>query len=270
MITFKDVIETNKQLNKTQALVDRITKADSAYSHESELNRTLMVKLNKLIGKYFTEKKKAHAHTYVDASGIKEATLQISKVGIGKTHIYYSQINTFDNIVANPNGKGYRQNGFIDTVVDDDKIFDECISHMSENGKYIFNSVKETYSKYKITDPDDSKVTTPIKATPEEAVMLGQSKLFIHITDDRNLSLSISTNSNIEQYHNRDIFTLNSLKLDNPEDFIYNMFINNHATEIETALNNYQKLTDEKLKTWKDFNEALKEKLSKFLVLMEI
>ena len=273
MITFKDIIETNKQLGKTQELINSIQKTESAYRYETGLNSKLMEQLNKLVGKYFTEKTKAYVHDYYDEKNkIKSATLQISKAGIGKTGQYNTNITPFRELITSDGREGYyNSDGLIDTVIADKEVFYKCISHMSTNGKYILNTLKEVYEHHKINDPDSSKVVTKFKALPDEIEIFGQENLFIHINDNNNVRLEISKKKENDRYSNNEtIFELNSLDIEDEKDFMYNLFVNNHVEEITKAIKDYKEITTERLNTWKNFNEELNEKLAKFLILMNM
>ena len=271
MITFEDIINTNKQLGKTQKLIDIIKKTASAYSYEDNLNRSIMRNLNKLIGKYFTEKTKAYVHKYYDKQGIEKGTLQISKAGIGKTNAWNTNITPFYNIIRDENEEDYYyRGGIIDTVINDNIVFKKCLSHLSDNGKYILNSLKDAYKNNKIKDPDNSTITTKIILSSEEAHIFKKKELLIYMSDDSDVNLHITNEKSQNNYEDNCIFTLNILDLEDEKDFIYNLFVNSHAEEIEKAINDYTKKTNENLVTWKKFNEELTEKLAKYLVLMKL
>ena len=268
MITFKDIVETNKQLSKTKKLINTIKKTESAYRCEATFNSRLMQDMNKLIGKYFTEKTKAYVHNYYDKSSKSEpsATLQISKAGIGKTNRWSTNITPFQHIISDASDDSYYDNkGMINTVINNKVVFDKCLSHMSENGKYILNSLKEAYEHNKINDPDTSEIITEIKALPEEAIIFKKIDLFIKISDNSNVTLNISRIKKDDSYSsNGNIFQLNSLNMKDERDFMYNLFVDNHAKELEKAINDYKEITTERLNTWKNFNEELNEKLKSF------
>jgi len=90
------------------------------------------------------------------------------------------------------------------------------------------------------------------------------------MSDDSDVNLHITNEKSQNNYEDNCIFTLNILDLEDEKDFIYNLFVNSHAEEIEKAINDYTKKTNENLVTWKKFNEELTEKLAKYLVLMKL
>jgi len=271
MITFNDIIGTKKELNDTIKLVERVKNLDSSYNYEKKLNEDLMKNANTLIGKYFREKVKAKFHTYIDVNnGTTSETLEISKSGIGRTPKYCSNICLFERMVGETHSSSYYDSGLINDVITEKEIFEKAKSHLSENAVYVLDSIKEVYEKHKIKPPASTNKQVRLGLNPEESNILSKQILHIDLSDSHNgIRMAFSKNKDTG-YRQSQIFELTSLELSSEPDFIWLLLVNNHREEITNIINNYIEETKENLDTWKAFNEELKEKLAKFLVLMQI
>jgi len=275
MITFEELKETKDKLKDAKALKNRLKNIESAYDKQTKFNRNLMQGLNKLISKYFTEKKKAYAHEYKDKAGKTTATLQISKAGIGKTSSWNTNITPFTELIdINAKEYSHSNNGLIGEVIINKDIYDKVHSHLSTNGQYILESLKEVYENNKIVPPDCNKLKLIINSSETEKDMLNvKGKTFIQIFDmGRCPTVSISTDEKHCdcRYNSEHVFRLNDIKLNDERNFVYSLYTEYHAKELNEALDKYLEETKERMDTWNKFNEELKEKLAKFLVLMEI
>ena len=272
MITFKDVIETKNNLKDANALKNRLEQTNSSYSEQTHMNNKLMQNLNVLIGKYFTEPRKAYAHEYIDAMGKTTATLQISKAGIGKTPQWGSNINPFGSLLENDTSY-YHSKGFIGEIIANKEIYDKVYSHLSKNGQYILQAVNETYEKHKIENPEEFNIYTKISLNNYEQALFKTDIVYIHICDDGNTP-TVKIRKDKESKSSWDdhgvIYELNDIHIDKEEDYLFMLFTNYHAKELNDALDNYIEQTKERTAIWNNFNDELKQKLAKFLILMEI
>ena len=274
MITFEDIEQTKSALNDAVVLQDRLLKTKSAYDTQTNMNRKLMQELNKLIGKYFTEPKKAYVHEYKDTVGKTGSTLQISKCGIGKTPSYNTNITIFGELIDNYDGYSYSSKGMIGEVIRHKNIYDKVYSHLSANGQYILKSLKETYEHNEITNPDKNELVIEIPSNKSERNVLNMSKTFIRITDRGHTPKIIISRKKEEessyQRTNSVVFCLNDIKMNDERDFTYFLYTQYHVKEINDALDKYLEQTKERMDVWQGFNDELKQKLAKFLVLMEL
>jgi hypothetical protein len=275
MITFKELNETKDELKDAKALKNRLKTIESAYDKQTRFNRKLMQQLNILIGKYFTEPKKAYAHEYKDSNGKTTATLQISKAGIGRTLSWNTNITPFTALInTNEQQYTYSNKGLIGEVIIDKNIYGKVHSHLSSNGQYILESLKEVYENNKVVPPDCNKLNIAIRLSDVEKNILNVKKeTYINIIDrGRVPTISISKEKDTDEYTytNGQVFCLNDIDLNNERDFIYALYTQYHSKELNDALDKYLAETKERMDVWNNFNEELKEKLAKFLVLMTI
>lgn len=272
MITFKEVLDTQKEFKDTAELIDKIRTTQSTYKYIGELNRETMKTMNRILGKYFTEDKKAIIHEY-PKDEYHNYTLQLSKKGIGKTSGYRSQIEVFNYLIGHQEKKN-RRTEFINEVILKDEIFEKTKEHLSVNGKAILDIFKETYKEYPITSPNDSRVYIEIKPTKDEVELFHQPKIYIEIQDDEsdiNVYISYKKADDKGSYPSRyPIFEVNKLTALADNDFIKTLFIYNHKDEIELAIQKYKDDTTPQRELWKNFNDKLNEGLAKYLLLDKI
>jgi hypothetical protein len=261
MITFDDLVKTKSELNGAREIQKEINNLKSAFQYEQDINRHQMEQLNKLLGKYFREEKKAIIHTYQNINGWsgRNSTLQLSKSGIGKTSGWREQIEVFSNLLADKSY--YETKGLIGDVITKDELHNKTLSHLSEHGKTILNAVKEVYENTKITVPKETIIKNELNISKAEQSIFNNKKLYFTINDEYdNIRIIISGN-------NGEIFIINSIDNTEEHDFIKYLLIQNHIKEIKDIINEYNEKTKVDKEKWNQFNIQLNEKIAKYILV---
>jgi len=279
MIGFDELNKTRKEFKKVEDIIKKRNNLKSSYNYAQDINKKYMSQINNLIGKSLNQSTKANIHTWEwtnEYDGSKSNyTLEISRKGIGATSPNRYQIETYDRLFNSNNRYDSASNGLIKDVIDDEEVFKKTLEYLNPKGKEIMNIIKEVRQQTKISLPEPTTIQKLFTLSNEEKEFfkVATNEAIIEIKDSsgRRVDFTISVvKENHDDIDKKSLFVLHDLDINKEEDFVYIIFANNHLKDFENAMNEYSEKIKINQKVWETFDEIIRERLAKYILLGRI
>lgn len=286
MITFKDIMDTKLAMKDAWDYREKIKDTEASFNYMQTINNKTAEQLNTLLGRFFNQPKKLVAHTWLrqtkyNSNGTpRKIELQMSKSGIGATG-QGNRIDVYKSLIDTDSY--YESKGLVGDIIDDKIVYDKTYNVLSPKGQDVLKSLKEAKEVSNIQHPKSTTIKYPLKLSEEEQEtfqlinkMVGDNKedAYIELKDDyKEMVVELKTDNakNPNQYTREGvIFKVNSLDINNEQDFQYFLFIHYHLKEFEEAFSKYMETTKEHKARWTTFKELINEKLAKYVVLYKM
>jgi hypothetical protein len=276
MITFKDMNETKEKFPDAAETIRNTQTLESTYEYTDNINRKFLPIINTLLGKNLNQPNKApDVYTWKRKTeyGEQGYNLQISNKGIGATSLHRYQIEPYEKLMKEhrENDEDWQSQGFIIDVIDDDKVFKATTEYLNPKGKDIMNIIKDVRNKTNVQLPKETEIHKMIFLSDDEREFFGLSNKqgIIEIIDGgSNVEFTLSVLKDKDKEFEKDeLFKINDLDFDDKEHFAYILFVINHKKDIEEAIEEYKNKTKSIKDAWENFDEQMKEKLAKYVLL---
>jgi hypothetical protein len=277
MIGFNELNKTRKEFNDVEVLINNSKELKSSCAYGQEINRKYLPQINKLIGKNLNQSTKADVHTWEFKDGddrTRKYTLEISKKGIGATSESRYQIETYDSLFSPKDRYGKPSEGLIKDVIDNEKVFIKTLDYLNPKGKEIMQIIKEVRQQTNIIPPEETLIQRMFKISKEEKeffkVATNEGLIEINDNNGRGVEFAVSVIKENDGVEKHSLFSIHDLRVSNENDFAYIMFVKNHKEDIENAMKEYINKTKKIKETWENFDEEIKQRLAKFILLERI
>jgi hypothetical protein len=269
MITFKDVVETKKEMQNAIKLIDRTKNMESTTEYITKVNSKSAETINKLLGKYYRQPKKITLDSRIrNSNGYSSSkiNIQMGKSGIGYTS-WGSNMTPFNKLICLE--KNQYHNGYIGEIITKPELYEKALLNLSDKGKEVLKLLKEAYEETLPIEGDSIERTFDIPISPEEKSVMnfGNKMATITFSDDRSIQIKISKNNNTNSRYDDNEFTIDELDINDREEFLKILFVENHAGELNKIIDDYLIETKEIRTKWENFEKAFNEKLAKYTML---
>jgi hypothetical protein len=278
MIGFDELNETKKELKEVNEVVEESNKLTSACDYARTINGKFLPSINRLIGKSLNQSVKANVQTleFPDEDNNERKikyTLEISRKGIGATSQNRYQIEVYEKLFNENDRYGNYTKGFMIDVIDDENVFNKTLEYLNPKGKEIMKVIREVRQKTNVGIPQPTQIHKSFKFSngEKEFFSLGSNEGLIEILDDDgNVEFEVSGIKEKQGIEKTSLFSIHALNMESEEHFAYLLFVKKHKKDFDDAIIEYKKETKEKKESWEKFDEMMKERLAKFILLERI
>ena len=278
MIGFDELNKTRKEFNDVEVLINNSKELKSSCAFGHEINKKYMQQINKLIGKSLNQSTKADVHTWnfidEDDNSKRKCTLEISKKGIGATSESRYQIETYDRLFSAKERWSNPSEGLIKDVIDNEEVFNKTLDYLNPKGKEIMQIIKEVRQQTNIIPPEETLIQKMFKLSKEEKeffkVATNEGLIEINDNNGRGVEFAVSIIRENDGVEKHSLFSIHDLRVDKEEDFSYILFVKNHKEDFENAIKEYNEKSKDIKETWEKFDEEIKQRLAKFILLERI
>ena len=286
MITFKDMVETKKEVKDAWKFREKIITTEASFDFMQTINVKTAAQINHLFGRFFNQPKKAVAHTWERKNNYnnmpRKIELQLSKAGIGATD-EGDRIRVYDCLIEEKeNYLGAK--GLVQDVIKDNDVYDKLFKTLSPKGQDVLKALKESVEVTNIENPKATEFTYPLNISDEEKEIFGLKKDVLDLSNNKTyilledvgkeIHVEVKSEKKKEEnqytYDRGVVFKVNSLDIKNEKDFPYLLFMHYHLPEFQAAFDKYIEVTKEHKERWAKFKELMNSKIAKYVILYKM